>query len=113
MNTTLIRLLSCLSRATLDPAFGGRGMALSRLLSLAAFGLAKGDEDSMKSVDEIIAKVEVALNAPRTLTHEEWNEVQSSAESGHWFLRAEFPQVSAAGTIVGGHKPNGALAHDR
>lgn len=105
---TLIRLLAALSKATLDPAFGGRGLALSRVLSLAAFGVAKDDPDALKEVEVIVAKIENALHSSRHLTHEEWNELQASAESGHWFLRANFPQVSANGTVDGGYKPNGA-----
>lgn len=104
MDTILIRLLSCLSRATLDPALGGRGMALSRILSLAAFGLVKEDEDALKNLQAIVVKIESALGTPRQLTHEEWNELQASAETGHWFLRASFPQVSAAGVVQGGYQ---------
>lgn len=104
---TIVRLLAALSKATLDPAFGGRGMALSRVLSLAAFGVAKDDPDALKEVEVIVTRIENALRSPRHLTHEEWNELQASAESGHWFLRANFPQVSAKGTVDGGYQPNG------
>jgi hypothetical protein len=107
MNTILIRLLASLSRATLDPAFGGRGMALSRVLSLAAFGIAKDDPDALQEVGVIVERIEASLRTPRHLTHEEWNELQAAAESGHWFLRAQFPQVSATGTVAGGYTPNG------
>jgi hypothetical protein len=104
---TIVRLCASLSKATLDPAFGGRGMALSRVLSLAAFGIAKDDPDALKEVEVIVAKIDHALHAARHLTHEEWNELQAAAESGHWFLRANFPQVSAKGTVDGGYQPNG------
>jgi hypothetical protein len=104
MNALLIRLLACLSRATLDPGLGGRGMALSRLLSLAAHSTATIDPDGLRSLEKITAKIEGALSQLRHLTHEEWNELQSSAETGHWFLRAEFPQVSAEGQVHGGYK---------
>jgi hypothetical protein len=103
---TIVRLFASLSKATLDPAFGGRGMALSRVLSLAAFGVAKDDPDALQEVEVIVGKIENALRS-RHLTHEEWNELQAAAESGHWFLRANFPQVSAKGTVDGGYQPNG------
>lgn len=101
---SIIRLLGALSKATLDPAFGGRGMALSRVLSLAAFGAAKEDEGALKDVGNIVEKIEACVRTPRHLTHEEWNELQASAESGHWFLRSAFPQVSAEGAVQGGYR---------
>lgn len=103
MNSILLRLLSSLSRATLDPSLGGKGMALSRVFSLASFGIAAGDEDAMKHLEAIAAKLEKALSEARHLTHEEWNDLQGSAEAGHWFLRAQFPQVTASGQVAGGY----------
>lgn len=103
MKNPLVDFLSCLSRATLDPALGGRGLALSRLLSLATFAAARGDEEAYATLAGISTQMTGVLNDGRDLRHEEWNDLQASAEAGHWFLRTSFPQRAAGGGIVGGH----------
>jgi len=103
MDTILIRLLSSLSKATLDPGFGGRGMALSRVLSLATRTLVTKDPDGNRSIEQVVAVLEKAFGTARQVSHEEWNEIQAMAESAHWFLRADYPQVSLNGAVEGGY----------
>jgi hypothetical protein len=99
----MVDFLSCLSRATLDPALGGRGLALSRLLSLATFAAARGDDEAQATLADLTGTMSKVLNDNRDLRHEEWNDLQASAEAGHWFLRTTFPQRGRDGGIVGGH----------
>jgi hypothetical protein len=103
MKNPLVGFLSSLSRATLDPALGGKGLALSRLLSLATFAAERSDEQAHALLEDLGARMHKALQLG-DLPHEMWNDLQASAESGHWFLRASFPQRGLGGVIAGGHE---------
>ena len=104
MPDPIANFLSTLSRVTLDPALGGRGLALSRVLSLSAFAVGMGDKAALAVLQDVTNQMAGIINTGRDLTQEEYNDLQATSEASHWGLRQPYPQRGRDGVIAGGYE---------
>jgi hypothetical protein len=104
MPDPIANFLSTLSRVTLDPALGGRGLALSRVLSLSAFAIGSGDKAALGVIQDVTDKMAGIINTGRDMTQEEYNDLQATSEASHWGLRQPYPQRGRDGAIAGGYQ---------
>lgn len=104
MADPIANFLSTLSRVTLDPALGGRGLALSRVLSLSAFAVGMGDKAALSVLQSVTNDMASIINTGRDLTQEEYNDLQATSEASHWGLRQPYPQRGRDGVIAGGYE---------
>lgn len=111
MPDPIANFLSTLSRVMLDPALGGRGLTMSRVLSLSAFAVGMGDKQALAVLQDVTGLINSIINTGRDLTQEEYNQLQVTAESSHWYLKQPYPQRGRDGVIAGGYvAPPGAPA---
>lgn len=83
----LSTLISGVSLIALDPALGGRGLALSKILGLVALAIDTKDNADEK-LDELNTEVQKVVSENRVPTHEEWNGLTSHSDVAHGVLQS-------------------------
>jgi hypothetical protein len=93
--TKVSELLTVISAVALDPALGGRGLALSKMLGLLAVAINAKDkaDDKLKELDDQLKAMQAeGRSSP---THEEWNAFQERSERAHAEIQAWEPSQPA------------------